>query len=120
MIFCKVDYIRLGANKYPIAFNLKALKLGAMETKTSMNEVFALMQKGNLAAAADLIPYFWHALVVGHEVSKKDVPFEREDLEMMDFETLGLFTEAFVNAAAKMDIKEKKHLATVKKAKAEN
>ena len=120
MIFCKVDYIKLNGQKFPIAFNLKALKLGAMETKTSMNQVFELMQKGNLAAAADLIPYFWHALEVGHEVVQKEVPFERAALERMDFETLGLFTEAFVNAAAKMDIKEKKHLATVKKNKGEN
>lgn len=115
MIFAKVDFVELNNVKLPIAFNMKALRLGAIESGKSINEVFQLMQSGDLSAGADLIPYFYHALCVGHEIQKKDLPFSREDMEMMDFEALGIFTEAFTRSVNKMDQTEKKQLKTVKK-----
>ena len=117
MIFGKVDYIEINKVKLPIAFNMKALRLGSLETGKSINEIFSVMQNGDLGAGNDLIPYFFHALAVGHEITKKDLPFEREDMEMMDFETLGIFTESFTQAVNKMDQTEKKQLKTVKMGK---
>lgn len=117
MIFGKVDYIEINNVKMPISFNMKALKLGALETGISINEVFSVMQRGDLNAGNDLIPYFFHAVAVGHEITKKDLPFEREDMEMMDFETLGIFMESFTQAVNKMDSAEKKQIKTVKKGK---
>lgn len=115
MFFASVDYVEIQEEKIPVAFNMRALHLGEKETKKSINEVFAVMQNGDLGAAFELIPFFWFAVCEGYKIINKDVPFEREDMESMDFGTLGKFTEAFSNAVAKMDDSEKKQLKTVKK-----
>ena len=115
MLFAKVNYVTIEGEKIPVAFNMRSLHLGEQETKKSINEVFAVMQNGDLGAAFGLIPFFWYAVCEGYRIIKKDVPFSKEDMESMDFGTLGKFTVAFSDAVSKMDDSEKKQLKTVKK-----
>lgn len=119
MLFGKVDYVELDGEKYPIAFNLKALHLGEKEAKVSFNEIIQGFQNMNLGVAFKAIPYFWHALDIGHRIVKKDNPISKDDFEMMDFQYFMPFIEKMTDAISKMDTSEKKQLKTVKKAKAE-
>lgn len=85
-----IEFIEINGQKHPIIVNFYVIGLFQKETGETLSSLANMENKLFLVE-----PLMWYALKVGYIVSKKEIPFTREDMPVIlsDNDIYAKFTE---------------------------
>ena len=101
MIFTKKDYIDIEGEKIPVKFNMKVFHQFSEETDVPFFKYIQKVSEGDLLNASTTA-LIYYALVEGHRIEGKEMPFSREEIDEMDIEYVMPFVDKMTQSIEKL------------------